>query len=606
MRDIVRKLPNLPGVYRFYDGDGKILYVGKARDLRKRVSNYFQKSLPSPRIRLMVDKIAQLETTVTRSEADAFLLENNLIKSLQPRFNILFRDDKSYPYLKVTSEAWPRMVYYRGATDKNNSYFGPFPTAWAVRESIEILQKVFRLRTCENSVFANRTRPCLLHQIRQCSGPCVNLISQSDYLRDVQNAALFLRGERTAILQQLEATMLDLSARLEFEEAAVVRNQIQALSQMMHRQSMHAAEDLDLDVIAVAVKGMSVCVNLAMVRGGRHLGDRSFFPVNVPDALSEDAANAEAEILKTFLVQHYIDRGAPPTLILSVEPDERELVLSLIRQPDYDIRLVSRPQGISRQWLEMAQKGAEMALDRVLDQESEQQRKLEALVEALDMDVESLDALRIEAFDVSHMQGESTYASCVVFHRKSLQKREYRRYGINQITPGDDYAALRQALTRRYEKFSGSSSQMPDIVLIDGGKGQVEVAREVFSELGLGTACIVGVVKDQNRKTGSETLLFADGRLPLAPGARSAALMLLVQLRDEAHRFALTGMRASRDRKRRTSRLEEIEGVGPRRRQRLLARFGSMQGVADASVEDIMSVEGISRKLAQQIYQQLR
>ena len=606
MRDIVKKLPGLPGVYRFYDADDRPLYVGKARDLRKRVSHYFQKKLPSPRITLMVGKISRLETTVTRSEAEALILEKNLIKLLKPRFNILFRDDKSYPYLKITNEDWPRIVYYRGATDKKNSYFGPFPSAWAVRESIEILQKVFRIRTCEKSVFSNRTRPCLLYQIRQCSGPCVNLITQRDYQRDVQNAALFLRGEHTAILQQLEESMQLFSSRLEFEKAAVVRNQIQALAQVMHQQSMHSAEELDTDIIAVAVKGTGACVNMAMVRGGRHLGDRYFFPSRLADVFPEEDAALKSEILKAFLVQHYAERTCPPILIVSVEPDEPELVLSLIGREDYDIQMVLRPQGVAQQWLQMAQKGAEMALDRALDHEEEQQRKLEAVVDVLDIDVSDFDQLRIEAFDVSHMQGESTYASCVIFHRQALQNREYRRYGINSITPGDDYAALRQALTRRYEKFSGSESRMPDIVLIDGGKGQVEVAREVFAELGLDIGAIVGVVKDKSRRAGSEMLLFADGREPQEPGPHSDALMFLLQIRDEAHRFAVTGMRASRDKKRRTSRLEEIEGVGAKRRQRLLARFGSMQGVADASVEDIMSVEGISRKLAEQIYRQLR
>ncbi len=625
----VAALPAMPGVYRYFDAEGGVLYVGKARNLKKRVSNYFQKNHGGTRIGHMVTKIVRMETTVVRSEAEALLLENNLIKTLNPRFNILFRDDKSYPYLKLASHTFARVAYYRGAVEKKHRYFGPYPSAWAVKESILLLQKVFRLRTCEDTVFNNRTRPCLLYQIKRCSAPCVGHITPEQYAQDVANAEKFLQGETQEILNGLEQQMLQHADRLEFEQAAELRNQMSALSKVLHQQSMEIGGDKDVDILAVKVQGGKACVNLAMVRGGRHLGDRPYFPTHIENAVDVaeldaepvDAAGAaggagaiktktlEALVLEAFIAQHYIDVPVPPTLVCS-EPVDKELIAALMAQTGNRIAAIHQPREQRRIWLEMAEKNASLQLARLLSEQGSQQARTRALAEALDLKMEDLAALRIECFDISHTAGESTQASCVVFHDHKMQSAEYRRYNIEGITPGDDYAAMRQVLTRRYSKLAeaarNNEAKLPDLVLVDGGKGQVSMAREVFEELGLDLGLIAGVEKGEGRKVGLEELVFADGREKIYLGRDSAALMLIAQIRDEAHRFAITGMRAKRAKVRvGASKLEDIEGIGPKRRASLLQRFGGIRAIASASAEDIATVDGISRELAEEIYRAL-
>ncbi|WP_298825103.1 excinuclease ABC subunit UvrC [uncultured Piscinibacter sp.] len=625
----VAALPSLPGVYRYFDAQGAVLYVGKARDLKKRVSSYFQKNHDGTRIGHMVGKIVRMETTVVRSEAEALLLENNLIKTLVPRYNILFRDDKSYPYLKITGRAgakgegaaaFPRLAYYRGAVDQRHRYFGPYPSAWAVKESIQLLQKVFRLRTCEDTVFANRTRPCLLFQIKRCSGPCVKMIDAADYARDVANAERFLLGGEQETLDALQAQMMAHADALQFEKAAEIRDQIGALSRVLHRQAVEDNSGVttkDADILAVRVEGGKACVNLAMVRGGRHLGDRPYFPAHVEEGTvlaGEDGergaqAAPEVQVLEAFIAQHYLDGGVPPLLVLSHAVD-KSLIEALSGHSGVRVTAQHQPREARRAWLDMCIQGAQIKLAQLLAEEGSQQARTRALVDALDMAVENLDTFRIECFDISHTAGESTQASCVVFENHRMQNAQYRRYNIEGITGGDDYAAMRQVLTRRYAKLAeavgGGTARLPDLVLVDGGRGQVAMAREVFEELGLDLGLIVGVEKGEGRKVGLEELVFADGRPKVYLGRDSAALMLVAQIRDEAHRFAITGMRARRASVRTGgSRLEEIPGVGPRKRARLLQRFGGVRGVGQASVDDLASVDGISRELAEEIYRAL-
>lgn len=614
----VNALPALPGVYRYFDAKGEVLYVGKAKDLKRRVSSYFQKNHGGTRICMMVARIARLETTVVRTEAEALLLENNLIKTLNPRFNILFRDDKSYPYLKLSGHAYPRMSYYRCAVDKRHQYFGPFPSAWAVKESIQLMQKVFRLRTCEDSVFNNRSRPCLLHQIKRCSGPCVPAGQTGDYARNVAGAERFLRGETDEVMAALQAQMMAYAEAQHYELAAEVRNQIQALSKVLQQQvveeSSATGHDRDVDILAVRVQGGRACVNLAMVRGGRHLGDRAFFPRHVDDATAiqldgDETRSPERQVLEAFMAQHYLASPVPGLIVVS-EAADAGLAEALAAQAGSRVTVQAQPSGQRRIWLEMCVKGAELALARLLAEEGSQQARTRALVDALDLAPPEIDKFRVECFDISHTAGEATVASCVVFEGHQMQSSQYRRYTIEGITGGDDYAAMRQVLTRRYSKMAEAAQlgtgRLPDLVLVDGGRGQVSMAREVFEELGLDLGLIAGVEKGEGRKVGLEELVFADGREKVYLGRDSAALMLIAQIRDEAHRFAITGMRAKRAATRTGgSRLEDVPGVGPKKRSQLLQRFGGVRGVAGASVDELAGVKGISRELAEEIYRAL-
>ena len=600
---LLKTMPNLPGVYRMLDAEGKVLYVGKARDLKKRVTSYFRGSNHGPRIAKMVSLIANIEITATRSEGEALILENNLIKSLAPKFNILFRDDKSYPFLKISGHQFPRISYYRGALDRQSQYFGPFPNAWAVKDSIHILQKVFQLRSCTDSVFSHRTRACLLHQIHRCSAPCVGAIKEPQYTEDVSRALKFLRGDHEQVMQELEHKMQNASDGMQYEQAAVFRDQIGSLSKVLQSHSMETHAELDCDVLAVASDGLRLVVNLALVRGGRHLGDRAHFSSQSVNLDPNEMDEALDEALFAFVSQHYLDQDIPGVLVMNRMHIAQGISDWLSAKANREIRVLYNPQGKRREWIKMAQDNAALALTRRAQEVGSQQSRTRSLVETLGIatDLEDLALLRIECFDISHTAGEATQASCVVYHHHDMQPSEYRRFNIASITPGDDYAAMRQALTRRYEGVE----QLPDLVLIDGGKGQLGVAIEVFEGLGLDESVLLGVAKGENRKVGSERLIYPDGK-ELALGASHPALMLIAQIRDEAHRFAITGMRARRAKPRMGSVLDEIEGIGPKRRQKLLARFGGLSGLRNASVDELCSVEGISQTIAQEIYRQMR
>lgn len=590
-KPVLKNLPNLPGVYRMLNAENAVIYVGKAKDLKKRVASYFNKTLPSPRTRMMVSQIANIETTVTRSEAEALLLENNLIKSLQPRYNVLFRDDKTYPYITMTGHQFPRLAFHRGTQKKGHQYFGPFPNAVAVRESIQLLQKVFKLRTCENSVFANRSRPCLQHQIERCTAPCVDYISQEEYRSDVSQAILFLQGKANEVMDTLGERMHHAAESQDYETAAVYRDRMQALRQVQTKQFVSDFNVSDADVIACSALEGQHCINLVMVRGGRHLGDRSYFPKN-------SSGETLATSLEAFLSQHYIGVNTPPLIVVGekIETDVLESVMT--ERATRKVKINTNPIGNKRVWLQMAEKNAELALSQQAATAANQHAKLLALREALRLE----DGVeRIECFDISHTMGEATVASCVVFDRGDMQNSEYRRYNINGITPGDDYGAMRDVLTRRYQKVAAGEGVRPDLIFIDGGKGQLGVAIEVMEEVGL-DILMVGIAKGEARKPGLETMIFSDTGEMLNLEQDNKGLHLLQQIRDEAHRFAITGHRAKRGKARVTSSLEEIDGIGAKRRKALLTRFGGLDGVKGASIDEIAAVEGISQTIAEKIY----
>lgn len=591
-------LTELPGVYRMLGENGAVLYVGKAKNLKKRVSSYFRENLSSPRIAHMVSQIVAIETTATRTEAEALLLENNLIKSLAPRYNILFRDDKSYPYIVLTRGDYPKLGFFRGNPDRKADYFGPYPSSWAVRDSIQLLQKMFRLRTCEESVFANRSRPCLLYQIKRCSGPCVGLIEPEAYAADVQLASMFLLGKQQEVTKRLTQAMEAASERLAFEQAAVYRDQIQSLHQIQEKQFVSSAKGEDVDIVVAVRDAGLLCVNLAMVRGGRHLGDRPLFPSNARDTDT-------AEAIAAFIRQHYAAHPAPARLLVSPLPGEDEqgetgvalAELSGRPVPVLEARTLSQ-----KAWVEMAIQNARLAILARNQAAAQQEQRLAALQEVLELP-EPIE--RIECFDISHTMGEATVASCVVYDGNGMKKGDYRRFNIRGIQPGDDYAAMRQAVSRRYDGIAAGEGKAPDLILIDGGKGQVASAYAALADLGLAHLPMIGVAKGEERKPGLETLIFPEGRDPLNLPTDHIALHLIQEVRDEAHRFAITGHRAQRGKARKTSTLESLPGIGPSRRKALVARFGGLPGVIAASPEQLAEVPGISRNMAEKIYSAL-
>jgi excinuclease ABC subunit C len=596
LTEVVANLPHLPGVYRMIGGAGEVLYVGKARDLKKRVISYFQKTAwLDPRIQLMVSQVRGLETTITRSESEALLLENNLIKTFAPRYNILYRDDKSYPYLVLTGHPFPRLGFHRGALDKANRYFGPFSSASAVRESIQLMQKVFRIRTCEDTVFSNRSRPCLLYQIRRCTGPCVGLIDAASYLEDVHNADLFLLGRDDEVLERLEGKMDQASARQDYEGAAAFRDQIRTLRAVRQKQFVSSDKARDVDIAALVAEGGIVCVNLVSVRAGQHRGDKSFFPEH---AEGYDATQA----LDAFLGQHYLNCEVPPLILVNHQIDGAALEELLSQQAGHPVQITAATAGERRVWLTMAETNARVAIEQAVHLQSTQEGRLLALQQVLGLPA---SASRLECFDISHTFGEATVGACVVYEHGAMQKGEYRRYNIQGAKPGDDYAAIREVVDRRYRKVVAGEGKVPDLILIDGGKGQASTAREALEEVGLGSVPLVGVAKGEERKPGMEQLILPDRDAPLRLPADHPALHLIQQVRDEAHRFAITGHRNRRARARRTSVLESITGIGAKRRQKLLSRFGGLRGLMAASADEIAQVEGISRTLAERIYHQL-
>ena len=575
---------------------GQVIYVGKAIDLKKRVASYFQKTNLAPRTQLMVSQITGIETTITRSESEALLLESNLIKTLTPRYNILFRDDKSYPYLVFTKHTFPRLGFHRGVLNKHNLYFGPFPNAGVVRESIQVLQKVFRIRTCEDSVYNNRTRPCLLYQIRRCSAPCVNLVTDQAYRQDVKNAELFLKGNQTKVLESLTKEMHNASINLDYELAALFRDKIQTLRKVREKQFIDNGKALDADVVACVTEknGGKICVNLAMVRGGRHLGDKNFFPKNA------EGYNL-SEAIEAFLSQHYLNHVIPSLIIVSEKISREALQSLLTERSGHKVVIIVNPKSERRVWLDMAIRNAYHGLNQQLDAQINQEERVQLLQNTLEV----TNLSRIECFDISHTQGEATVASCVVYDNFSMRNEEYRRYNIVGITPGDDYAAMHDVLSRRYHKAAKGDGKFPDLILIDGGKGQVKVARNTLVELGLDFVTLVGVSKGKERKPGLEQLIFSGTKKPLQLPKDNLGLHLIQQIRDEAHRFAIQGHRAKRNKSRVKSYLTEIEGVGNKRRQNLLIQFGGLKGVLTASIEELQQVDGISRTLAEKIYKEL-
>jgi len=594
-RVFARSLLREPGVYRMLGNGESVLYVGKARDLRARVESYFSRDIEDPRIATMLRQVRRMEVIVTRTEAEALLLEIQLIKALRPRYNIDLRDDKSYPWIQLTrSHEFPRVAFHRGARSGADRYFGPFPSAWAVRETLNLVHKTFKIRQCEDTVFANRSRPCLQYQIKRCSAPCVGLIDKDVYAADVRQATLVLAGRSSSLVDELSAEMERAASKLDFERAAQIRDRILAVRRVLATQFVQG-ERGDLDVLACVSRNGKACVEVLFFRGGMSLGNRSYFPRFLGDA-------AEAEVLRAFVLQHYTDKSVPAELLISHAIEDQTLLEEILTdQSGRKVKLINSPRGDRARWAEMAMRTAESALasevaaQTTINARREDLRILLGLTECPG---------RIECFDISHTQGDFTVASCVVFDSQGPVRGDYRKFNIEGVTAGDDYAAMRQALTRRFARLAKGEGVAPDLLLIDGGIGQVQQAVDVLGELQMCSILIVGVSKGPERRSGQETLILAPSMREIHPGSASLALHLVAQVRDEAHRFAITGHRARRSKAPRHSMLDEVPGIGSKRKKALLKAFGGLQGVAIAAVEDLSTVEGINRSLAQRIHDQ--
>ncbi len=594
-RDLLSQVPSRPGVYRLLDSAGKVLYVGKAKDLKRRVGSYFSRSL-NRRLQVMVSLVADVEVTVTSTEGEALLLESNLIKSLRPRFNVVLRDDKSYPYIYLSSQdPFPRLTFYRGSRKGPGRYFGPYPSASAVRETLQLLQKLFPVRQCEESFFRNRSRPCLQYQIERCSGPCVDLVNAADYAGDVSRTAKFLEGRTDEVVEELSAAMERASAALEFERAARLRDQILTLRRIQQRQYV-TGESGDLDIVAADQEGGIACVLIFFVRGGRNLGSKTFFP-------QTPAETDTPAVLSAFLAQFYADKTIPSEIVVSAEPEDRELLEEALSQrAGRRVAIKSRVRAERAKWLDLARGNAQVALQSRLASRAGYARRIDALRLALRLPERPQ---RMECFDISHTGGERTVAACVVFNAEGPCPAEYRRFNIEGITGADDYSALQQALGRRYVRVKKGEYPLPDLLFIDGGRGQLAAVAEVLQEMGVTGVVLAAVSKGSDRKPGLERLWLSVREAPIILPADSPAMHLIQQIRDEAHRFAITGHRQRRGKARTTSVLEGIRGIGPKRRQMLLHHFGGLQGLARAGADDIARVGGIGRGLAQQIYEAL-
>jgi len=587
----LKSLTSRPGVYRMIDGDETVIYVGKAKNLKKRVSSYFRKTGLTSKTRVMVSQIADIETTVTHTENEALILENNLIKELMPRYNILLRDDKTYPYLLISADKFPRLSLHRGAKRKKGKYFGPYPSAGAVRESLNLLQRIFPVRQCDDSYYQNRSRPCLQYQIKRCTAPCVDLISEADYQKDVEHTVLFLEGKNQLVMDELSSQMETASTELDFEKAALIRDKIISLRRVQERQYV-SSEQGDLDVLAAEIRDGTAVVEVCFIRGGRSLGNKSYFPKGSSDSKPE-------ELLSAFIPQYYLGKDVPSEILLSHIPEDMALLEEVLKtESKHRVQLRKPQRGNSVRWMKMAITNAEISLNQRLSSRANLLKRFELLQTALDMDEMPK---RIECFDISHTSGEKTVASCVVFGLEGAIKSDYRKFNIDGITPGDDYAAMNQALTRRFTRLQKGEGKRPDLLLIDGGKGQLTEAKAVMADLQLDID-MLGIAKGPERRPGEESLFLVGraGEVILPPD--SPALHLLQQVRDEAHRFAITGHRQRRAKARKTSSLETIDGLGPKRRQKLLQQFGGLQEVKRAGVEDLARVDGISVALAQKVY----